>query len=319
MKNERVLMDAHLSAMRKECEMKTALRSIVYEEHSVLNTPQITVMPHEIFMAETEMNSGGWLLSEDETWAPKKSRATNPAVCIGIEGASPGDMLAVEIIDIIPDKLGYTGFFGDNAVLPNRIKIADWGLNTKTVKIENGIIHWSDAIKLPACPMIGVLGTAPKTESLKNTRGGPHGGNMDVQEVCAGSIVYLPVETEGALLHIGDVHALQGDGEINGAGGIECRSTVKMKAWLMKRPKNFLCARIEDKTHIMTVACERTAEESFYTATEQLIQWMVDDYKFSLHEAYLFLGQVMEARCTQFVNPTSSYICKIAKKYLIVE
>ena len=296
--------------------MQTASRNIVYDVHSASNKPQIIVKPHEIFMVETEMNSGGWLHSENDTWTPKKSCATNPVVCVGIESALPGDMLAVEIIDIIPDNIGYTGYFGDTAVLPNRIKKADWGLNTKTVRIDKDYIYWSETKKLPVRPMIGVLGTAPSVESLSTTRGGPHGGNMDVQEVCAGSIVYLPIETEGALLHIGDVHAIQGDGEINGAGGIECRSTVKMKVRLMKRPENFRCVRIENEKYIMTVACLRTAEESFYTATEQLIQWMTDDYGFTDHEAYLFLGQVMEARCTQFVNPTSSYVCKIAKEYL---
>ena len=296
--------------------MQKALRNITYAVHSANNIPQITVKPYEEFLTETEMNSGGWLLSADDTWTPEKSCGANPAVCIGIEGAVPGDMLAVEILDIIPEKIGYTGFHGDTAILPNRIKNIDWGLNTKTVRIKDGVIHWSEKIKLPICPMIGVLGTAPKKESLSTTRGGPHGGNMDAQEVCPGSIVYLPIETENALLHIGDVHAIQGDGEINGAGGIECRSTVKLKAWTLKRPPNFKCVRIENATHIMTVACERTAEESFYTATEQLIQWMTDSHGFTPNEAYLLLGQIMEARSPQFVNPTSTYICKIAKEYL---
>ena len=67
--------------------------------------------------------------------------------------------------------------------------------------------------------MIGVLGTAPELEVFSNAWPGPHGGNMDVQEVCPGATVYLPVNVPGALLHIGDVHAIQGDGEINCGGG----------------------------------------------------------------------------------------------------
>jgi len=296
--------------------MQFASRSIVYDTHSAANPPQITVKPGEIFIAETELCTGNWLNSIDDTFTPDKARGVNPCVCVGVEGARPSDMLAVEILDITPDALGYTGFMGGTGALPTKIMAIDWGLHTKTVRIEDGLIQWSDKLQLPVKPMMGVLGTAPANEALYNSRGGPHGGNMDVQEVCAGATVYLPVAVEGALLHIGDAHAIQGDGEINGAGGIECRSTAKLRVNIMKRPAHFGCVRIENDDYIMTVACSRGAEDAFHTATENLLHWMADDYGFTLHDAYLLLGQVMEARATQYVNPTSSYVCKIPKKYL---
>ena len=84
----------------------------------------------------------------------------------------------------------------------------------------------------------------------------------------------------------------------------------------MERPRQFHCVRIEDENYIMTVACGRTTEESFHTAAGQLLQWMIDGYDCLIHDAYLLLGQVMEARSTQFVNPTSSYICKMPKQFL---
>jgi acetamidase/formamidase len=302
--------------LKEEDSMQTAKRSTTYNVHSALNPPQITVKPGEVFTAETELCTGNWLNSINDTWSPEKTNASNPTVCIGVEGAKAGDMLAVEILEIIPDVIGYTGFNSGLGALPGRILPMDFGLNTKTVKIEDNIIHWSDTVKLQARPMIGTLGTAPALEALSDTKGGPHGGNMDVQEVCAGSTVYLPVAVEGALLHVGDAHALQGDGEINGAGGIECRAAVRMRAWTLPQPKNFRCVRITDAGYIMTVACGRTAEDSFHMAAGQLLAWMAEDYGCTHHEAYLLLGQVMEARATQFVNPTSTYICKIAKKYL---
>ena len=297
--------------------MQIASRGVTYDVHSKFNKPQIYVDPGEIFLAETELCSGGWLKSAEDVFTPDKARGVNPAVCIGVNGARPGGMLAVDILGITPDAIGYTGFEGgDSGSLPYKIKAMDWGHCTKTVRIDGQYIFWSDNLKLPVSPMIGVLGTAPAEEALYNSRGGPHGGNMDVQEVCTGSTVYLPIETDGALLHVGDAHALQGDGEINGAGGIECRSVVKLKVRLMERPANFRCVRIENAGYIMTVACGRTAEESFFTATEQLMMWMAGEYDYGIRDAYLLLGQVMEARSTQFVNPTSSYICKMPKRYL---
>ena len=296
--------------------MQKTDRTINYSFHSPQNKPQFTVQPDEIFLAETELCTGGWLNSIDDIWTPDKTCGLNPTVVVAVEGAQPGDLLAVDIINIAPDTIGYTGFNAASNPLANTICLTDWGHNLKTVRIENGFVYWNDKIVLPISPMIGTLGTAPAVETLSNAKGGRHGGNMDVQEVCAGTTVYLPVEVPGALLHIGDVHAIQGDGEINCSGGIECRSRVRMRTRLVKRPDYMECVRAEDKNYIMTIACERTLEESFYLATEQLLQWMCNDYGYKLPDAYLLMGQVLEARNTQFVNPTRSYICKMPKKYL---
>jgi acetamidase/formamidase len=128
--------------------------------------------------------------------------------------------------------------------------------------------------------------------------------------------VYLPVEVPGALLHVGDMHAIQGDGEICGAGGIEASGRVRLRCELSARPASWRGPRIEDATHIATVAFARPAEDAFRQALEAMILWLEDAYGFPRGEAYLFLGQVLEARCTAFVNPTFSYIAKVAKRWL---
>ena len=297
--------------------MQKAVRDFLYCVHSPHNPPQITVKPGEEFLAETGLNTGEWLHSADDGWTPEKTNALNPTVVVAVEGAKPGDMLAVDILSVVPENMGYTGFDINANSLANKIMVHDWGINARTVKIDSEYVYWSDKVKIPIKPMIGTLGTAPKEEVLSNAKGGVHGGNMDVQEACAGNTVYLPVEVENALLHIGDVHAVQADGEINCNGGIECRSEVKLRVRLMKRPKEFRCVRIENDDYIMTVACERSLEESFYLACEQIISWMAADYGFTVKDAYLLAGQVMESRNTQFVNPTRTYICKMPKQFLV--
>ena len=299
--------------------MKIAKRDCVYTWHSRFNEPALTVVPGEPFQAETELCSGPWLKSLADRYDPEKAGGPNPAVVIAVAGARPGDRLAVHIDAIEVDSIGYTGFVDQINPLAKLILDRDWGQATRTLAIENGAIVWNERIRIPIRPMIGTLGTAPAQEILMNSKGGRHGGNMDVQEVCAGSTVYLPVAVPGALLHIGDVHAVQGDGEINMAGGVECRARVSLRVELVKMPARSDWIRIENQDAIMAVACERSLEESFYAAARELLCWMADDFGFTEEEAYLLLGQVMEARCTQFVNPTRSYICKIAKKYLAKE
>ena len=123
----------------------------------------------------------------------------------------------------------------------------------------------------------------------------------------------------GALLHVGDVHAIIGDGEINRAGGLECRSTLTLRCRLLPADPSFRWVRVENEEYIMTVACMKDMETAFYEATGALIHWMEHDYGFRPQDAYCLLGQVMEARCTAIVNPQKPYICKIKKAYLLAE
>ena len=294
--------------------MQIADKSVVYPAHDKRNAPRIAVEPGEAFAVRTELASGDWLTGPDDLWSPEKSSACNPTVCVAVRGARPGDALAVEILGIEPEPFGYTSFFGgggglEDAILPGNAL----GLRSKTVRIEGGFVLWDGGLRIPIRPMIGTLGTAPAGEPIHNSRGGAHGGNMDAQEVRAGATVYLPVEVEGALLHVGDAHAVQGDGEIDGAGGIECRATVTLRARPIPRPKSMRSVRIEDAEHLAAAACGEGTDASFHAAVRELIGWMAEDYGFDEAEAYMLLAQTMEARETQFVNPTRTYVAKVPK------
>ncbi len=289
---------------------------MVYREHSRFNKPTLTVEPGETFVAETELCTGDWLHSIDDRWSLEISRGPNPTVCVAIAGAQPGDMLAVTVEDIQPDELGYTGFAPGMNPFPDWIRHKEWGTVTKTVYIRDGFVEWSDDLKLPIAPMVGTLGTAPEFEVFRNSRNGPYGGNMDAQEVTAGATVYLPIYVPDALLHIGDVHAIQGDGEICCGGGIECRAEVTLTVEVRPKPERMTWPRIIDDVYLTTVGCARPAEDAFRIATEELIYWMVDAYGFDEREAFLLLGQVLEARCTQFVDPLYTYVAKIKKEFL---
>ncbi len=299
--------------------MRKASRDHVYNVISKTNPPALTVRSGETFLVETELNGGAWLKSVDDLWDPSKSRGPNLCTVVAVEDARPGDTLAVQILDVKPGKLGYTGFAGWRTRLTQLIYPNDWDVVTKTVEISDDQIEWSKDLKLPVIPMIGTIATASAQEEQTTRYAYLNGGNMDVQEVTNGTTIYLPVNVEGALLHVGDCHAIMGDGEIPHGGGIECRAEVTLKVDVLKGQKAHKWIRLENDDYIMTIANNIRIKDSFVEACHELIDWMTDDYGFTPQEAFLLLGQVMEARCTMLHGddePFSPYICKIRKKYL---
>ena len=292
----------------------------VYNTLSAQHEPAAMVPAGSVVKIETELNGGGWLSAPTDTWDPSKSNGPNLATVVGVEGAHPGDTLVVEILDIEPGPLGYTGFAGWRNPLSQLIWENDWDVVTRTVRIEDGFVRWSDRLALPVRPMIGTIATAPAEGEQTNRYAYHNGGNMDVQEICPGTILYLPVAAEGALLHVGDVHAIMGDGEIPHGGAIECAATVTLRLSVRSGYAAHEWLRAESDTHIMTIACHDRMKDSFCAACRELIHWMMDDYGFDPKEAYLLLGQVLEARCTMLHGddgPFSPYICKVEKRFLV--
>ena len=286
---------------------------------SPFHPPKMTVKPGETFQVETELTSGQWLqeLGDDPDTRERGFPYVNPATGpISIEGAKPGDVLAVHIEAIDLADIGYTQIVPGKNPFPNWIRETEWGHQFKVVRIADGFVHWSDSLKIPIAPMIGVIGVAPEIEAISNADNGVHGGNLDIQEVTAGNRVLLPVQVEGALLHVGDVHAVQGDGELCCAGGIETRSVLTLRVELIPKPEAMTWPRIETADHLLAIGCARPLDDAFRIAVQELVLWMEADYGFSQPEALMLLGQVAEARCTQFVNPKFTYVCKINKRYL---
>ncbi len=298
--------------------MQHISRDVLYFEIGPDNAPTHHVQPGETIEIQTQLNRGPWLDDHPEGEALReKLYGGNPSSgCIYVEGAMPGQILTVHIGPIDLDPIGFTNFGGSTGAMPGWLGGSGVGAHHNVVKISAGLIHWSDQLKLPIAPMIGFVGVAPARERFHHGWGGYWGGNFDVQEVTTGAAVQLVVNVPGALLHMGDMHAIQGDGEICGAGGIEASGLVQVRCELSEKPGSMFWPRLINDTHIMTLAMSRPAEDAFRHALEAMVLWLEESYGFSRGEAYIYLGQVLEARCTQFVNPTFTYVAKVAKRYL---
>ncbi|MBN1642666.1 MAG: acetamidase/formamidase family protein [Anaerolineae bacterium] len=298
--------------------MQRATTEVLYFEIGPENRPTMTVQPGEVFEVQTQLNRGPWIDTHPQgDELRQRLYGGNPSSgCIYIEGAEPGQVLTVHVGPIDLDPLGFTAFGGSNGAMPGWLGGSGVGRHHRIVEIHDGIIEWDDHVRLLAAPMLGYVGIAPARERYHNGWAGQWGGNFDAQEVTTGAAVHLVVNVPGALLHVGDMHALQGDGEICGAGGIEASGRVQLRCELSPRPASMHWPRLVNQTHIAVMAMAKPAEDAFRHALADMVLWLQESYGYTRGEAYLYLGQVLEARCTQFVNPTFTYIAKVARRRL---
>ena len=278
------------------------------------------VDPGETFEVECAININdgvithvGQQLKADDVHIPFVNGATGP---IEVQGAAPGDMLTVEVLGMKVEGIGFSSLWPGIGIFPDWVRHHEFGIKTQAVEVKDGIVHWDDRLKLPVRPMIGVAGVAPLHGAVLTIDNGPHGGNLDVQEITTGNKVMFQVQHEGAHLFLGDCHAIQGDGECVGMGAVEIAAELRIRVGLSRAPARMTWPRVETATHYGAIGCARPLEDAMRIAFEELIYWMEDDWGIPAPDAYLLLAQVAEARCTQMVNPKYSYICTIRKDIL---
>ncbi|MHC4716566.1 MAG: acetamidase/formamidase family protein [Planctomycetota bacterium] len=291
---------------------------VIYSHNSAANPVTFTVEPGEVFQVDTVPTCGRKFDTHTGREDPKAQGGVNASTgCIAIEGAKAGQVAVVHVLDIELHEYGFTRLAFPSPVVPELAGRVQWEEQYKPVRIRDGYVEWSEDLQIPAAPMVGYVGLARPNQVLSHAHNGQFGGNFDAQEITAGARVHLPVTVDGGLLHVGDVHAVQGDGEIDCAGGIETAALLTLKVELAERPKRFGNPRIETDGFIATTGFARPAEAAFRQALTDLIFWMTDEFGFSPHGAHMLLAQVLQARVTQFVNPLYTYLCKVQRKYLV--
>jgi acetamidase/formamidase len=246
-----------------------------------------------------------------------------------IEGATPEDTLVIKILKIELNRDtavsavspgGISAVAGDsrtrmlNEPLPRQR--FEWKLdrarNVGILELPNSA---SKRIELPLRPMLGRLAVAPQgDEEFGGLWPGNFGGNMDSSDAREGTTVYLPIFHDGALFYFGDVHALQGDGEIVGSG-LETTANVTFQFDLIKG-RRIRWPRMEDENDIMVAGSVRPLVDAFRIAHVELIEWLVEEYGFEKMEAYQVVSQGGHARVANVVDPNYTVMAKFPKKLL---
>lgn len=244
-----------------------------------------------------------------------------------IEGAEPGDTLAVHLVDLMPAR-GWGAstlipFFGGltsvpvsptlQEPLPERTWIYEYDSAAKTVGF---CAQGSDfELALPTNPMLGTVGVAPARREVRTSLvPDVFGGNMDTPEMAAGATCYLRVNVPGALFSLGDGHYRQGEGEACGTaveGAMNVTAIVDLikgggPAW----------PRLETDTHLMCIGSGRPLEEAWRAGQVDMISWLGDMYGLDRLDAYQLLTQISLAPIANVVDTNYSSVTKIDKRLL---
>ena len=163
--------------------------------------------------------------------------------------------------------------------------------------IRDGMVHFNERIAFPARPMVGVLGVAPVGDPVHTFYPGPHGGNLDINELGIGATIYLPIAAPGALLAIGDVHASMGDGELNG-GGLDIDAEVMVETRLHSHI-GWAWPVIETAHAWSTCANGPTLAAAIRRATSDMVTLLARQLKMSREEAFILVGAAGDARIGQ--------------------
>jgi len=245
-----------------------------------------------------------------------------------VEGAEPGDTLAVKILDLQVDGDTGVGAFSpgfgsinashytpmlEAKPLPERFWFyhIDHAANTATFKALDSDF----SVKIPMHPFFGCIGVAPASgEARSSIVPAEFGGNMDSPEASVGNTVYFPVNVKGGLLYMGDGHAGMGDGEAAGSA-IEVPLKARVQVNVIKG-RTIGWPQFENDDAIMTVGAYRPLEDATRIALTELVHWIHRDYGLSELDAYELLSKVAKLHLNEMVDPNYVVVASIEKKYL---
>jgi acetamidase/formamidase len=290
--------------------------------HTALGSydPVLRIASGDTVITKTVDNAGRD--SSDKQITPGGNPQTGPFY---LEGAEPGDTLAVRFDKLWPNrKIGRSWCnIASNVVDPhyvsqmtNELIAGEWEMDLEEgtatlVKPETEL----GKLTLPINPMLGCFGVAPpEGQAISSGTSANHGGNMDYRGFVSGVTVYFPVFVPGALLFMGDGHAVQGDGEVSGTG-IEVSFDVQFTVQLLKA-KKINWPRAENEGYIMTAGNARPLDQALQHATTEMIRSLREDFGLDELGSNVLLGQCVEYEIGNVFDPAYTIICKLNKRYL---
>jgi amidase len=295
--------------------------TVFYRQFSPFNKPVLTINPGDT-VHTTTVDAGG-----NDLNGQKRVMGGNPQTGpFFIQTAMPGDILAVHIKHLrlnrdwamSDDDLVERATDSDLAVkMKDAGKTIVWHLDltngtASPAKPSERLAHYA----VPLKPMLGCIATATGPASAPPGTGdsGYYGGNMDFNEITEGATVYLPVSNPGALLYLGDAHALQGDGELNG-NALETSMDVEFTVDVLP-DKHLPSPRVENATSIIALGYSGSLDSAFRDATSNMAQWLTDDYKLSPTEVAEVLGTASQYKVAEVADRNAGVAIKVDKALL---
>lgn len=216
-----------------------------------------------------------------------------------VEGAEPGDVLAVTIHDIALAEQGWS------VSIPGAGALAELmgpEFFVRRVPVRDGRVQLTPTLDCAAAPMIGCVGVAPADRDGSTVMPTlTTGGNMDLTDAGPGSTVYLPVQVPGALLSIGDIHAVMARGESSFVAiEIAGRATVSVDVVKGRRIRG---PQLDTGSEYVCVGLGDPVQDSVQMAYESLFAVMVDEHGWDREDAYVVMSALAH---TELGGPTGS-------------
>ena len=267
--------------------------------------PVMTVASGEEFVVETwDAYMGVW-------GADEQPRVMGPASGpIAVAGASPGEAMKVEILDIKPgaaamhDVRAGRGFLGEEFTKRFPTVMA----------IEDGHLLFHGGLKIPINPSVGLIATTPPEIQQTASDSGPYGGDLDMKELTAGSTIWLPVFVPGALLVLGDCHAVVGDGAVGGTGA-ECAAEVTLRVTL-ERGRRLERPRALTAQYFVTLAYGEDIGQAMKQAVRDMVDFLVADKGMEAYAAYSLLSLAGDIRVSRTFRPISPVKMLLSRRLL---
>ncbi|MFL5723508.1 MAG: acetamidase/formamidase family protein [Chloroflexota bacterium] len=273
--------------------------------------PVLEVEPGSVVRLETNDCFTGQIASEDDLVTgidfERVNSATGP---VAVKGAEPGDSLVVELLEVRPSGQGFATLIPDFGQLIDQVQSPV----TKVFRVEGDTVHMNDRVSFPLRPMVGVVGVATDGDTVANGWAGRHGGNLDDHLHGPGATLYFPVRQPGGMFAVGDMHASMGDGEICGTG-VEIAGEVVARFDLLKgKQATWPVTELPDRW-VAHATAETDADfmEALQRVSEEAARLLVDEWGFTMEEAFVFLSVACDAGICQACRPSPfSTIARIA-------
>lgn len=269
--------------------------------------PVLTVGPGETIEVAVREASDGQLTSSStvEDLATMDADRANPLTGpVAVEGARPGDALVIVIEDVAVADWGWSAVIPGFGLLTDDFPDPHLAIS----RIHDDHVDFAGlGLTLPCRPFIGTIGLAPETP-------GPHGtipplrtgGNMDCRDVRPGTVLRLPVEVDGAVLSVGDTHAVQGDGEVCGTA-VETPATVRLRVDV-ERGTDLLAPQLtipgvpaQGPRHA-TTGIGADLYTAAQDATRAMIEWLGHHHGLTPVDAYLLCSAIADLRIREIVD-----------------
>jgi acetamidase/formamidase len=239
---------------------------------------------------------------------------------IHIEGAEPGDLLEIRVIDIkhrVPYGVNSTN--KGTGVLPELL--TEPVFRIIRLDLERKVALFSPEIEIPLAPFMGIMAVAPAptVESVSSRPPGAMGGNMDLKQLTRGSTLYLPVFNAGALFFTGDSHAAQGDGEVDGTA-IEASLTPTLQFFVHKgQGKDLKWPRAETPTHYIAMGIDKDLNLALKSAVQETVDFLMQQKGLDNRAAYAIASIGVDFRIAEAVNLNQMVYGMIPKALFVKE